>query len=188
MTSGAIFPKLVKFSVPLILSSVLQLLFNAADVIVVGRYAGDNSLAAVGSTSSMVNLLVNFFLGLGIGCNVVAANFLGAGQKNYVNRTVHTTMVLSVIGGILLTLVGIAFSKQILILMASPEDVLPLSTLYLKIFFGGTTATLVYNFGAALLRAKGDTKRPLYILLIAGLCSYQPPVCQLPQVFAKHQI
>lgn len=169
MTSGAIFPKLVKFSVPLILSSVLQLLFNAADVIVVGRYAGDNSLAAVGSTSSMVNLLVNFFLGLGIGCNVVAANFLGAGQKKYVNRTVHTTMVLSVIGGILLTLVGIAFSKQILILMASPEDVLPLSTLYLKIFFGGTTATLVYNFGAALLRAKGDTKRPLYILLIAGL-------------------
>ena len=169
MTTGAIFPKLVKFAVPLILSSVLQLLFNAADIIVVGRYAGDNSLAAVGSTSSMVNLLVNFFIGLGVGCNVVAANFLGAGKKEELNRTVHTTMVLSVIGGILLTLVGISFSRQILILMASPADVLPLSTLYLKVFFGGITATVVYNFGAALLRAKGDTKRPLYILLIAGV-------------------
>ena len=169
MTEGAIFPKLVKFAVPLILSSVLQLLFNAADIVVVGRYAGDNSLAAVGSTSSMVNLLVNFFIGLGVGCNVVAANFLGAGKKEELNRTVHTTMVLSVIGGILLTLIGVAFSRQILILMASPEDVLPLSTLYLKVYFGGITATIVYNFGAAILRAKGDTQRPLYILLIAGV-------------------
>ena len=169
MTEGAIFPKLVKFAVPLILSSVLQLLFNAADIVVVGRYAGDNSLAAVGSTSSMVNLMVNFFIGLGVGCNVVAANFLGAGKKEELNKTVHTTMVLSLIGGLLLTLLGITFSRQILILMASPENVLPLSTLYLKVFFGGITATLVYNFGAALLRAKGDTKRPLYILLIAGL-------------------
>ena len=169
MTEGAIFPKLVKFAVPLILSSVLQLLFNAADIVVVGRYAGDNSLAAVGSTSSMVNLMVNFFIGLGVGCNVVAANFLGAGKKEELNRTVHTTMVLSLIGGVLLTFIGITFSRQILIIMASPEDVLPLSTLYLKVFFGGITATLVYNFGAALLRAKGDTKRPLYILLVAGV-------------------
>ena len=169
ITTGAIFPKLVKFAIPLILSSILQLLFNAADIIVVGRYAGDNSLAAVGSTSSLVNLLVNFFIGLGVGCNVVAANFLGAGKKKELNRTVHTTMVLSLIGGLVLTLVGVLFSRQILVLMASPEDVLPLSTLYLKVFFGGITATVVYNFGAALLRAKGDTKRPLYILLIAGL-------------------
>ena len=169
MTEGAIFPKLVKFAVPLILSSVLQLLFNAADIVVVGRYAGDNSLAAVGSTSSMVNLMVNFFIGLGVGCNVVAANFLGAGKKEELNKTVHTTMVLSLIGGVILTFIGITFSRQILIIMASPEDVLPLSTLYLKVFFGGITATLVYNFGAALLRAKGDTKRPLYILLVAGL-------------------
>ena len=169
MTTGAIFPKLVRFAFPLILSSILQLLFNAADIVVVGRYAGDNSLAAVGSTSSLVNLLVNFFIGLGVGCNVVAANFLGAGKKEELNRTVHTTIVLSVIGGILLTLIGVTFSRQILILMASPADVLPLSTLYLKVFFGGITATIVYNFGAALLRAKGDTKRPLYILLVAGL-------------------
>ena len=169
MTEGAIFPKLVKFAVPLILSSILQLLFNAADIVVVGRYAGDNSLAAVGSTSSMVNLLVNFFIGLGVGCNVVAANFLGAGKKEELNKTVHTTMVLSLIGGVLLTFIGITFSRQILIIMASPEDVLPLSTLYLKVFFGGITATIVYNFGAALLRAKGDTKRPLYILFVAGV-------------------
>ncbi|MCR4821962.1 MAG: MATE family efflux transporter, partial [Treponema sp.] len=169
MTSGAILPKLVKFALPLILSSILQLLFNAADIVVVGRYAGDNSLAAVGSTSSMVNLLVNFFLGLGVGCNVVAANFLGAGKKEELNKTVHTTMVLSLIGGFVLTVVGITFSRQILILMSSPENVLPLSTLYLKVFFAGITATVVYNFGAALLRAKGDTKRPLYILLVAGV-------------------
>ena len=143
MTNGAIFPKLVKFAVPLILSSVLQLLFNAADIVVVGRYAGDNSLAAVGSTSSMVNLLVNFFIGLGVGCNVVAANFLGAGKKEELNKTVHTTMVLSVIGGVLLTVVGIIFSKQILILMSSPKEVLPLSTLYLKVFFGGIIATVI---------------------------------------------
>lgn len=169
MTEGAIFTKLVKFSVPLILSSVLQLLFNAADIVVVGRYAGDNSLAAVGSTSSMVNLLVNFFIGLGVGCNVVAANFLGAGKKEELNKTVHTTMVLSLLGGIFLTIIGISFSRQILIIMASPEEVLPLSTLYLKVFFGGITATIVYNFGAAILRAKGDTKRPLYILLAAGV-------------------
>lgn len=169
MTEGAIFPKLVRFAVPLILSSILQLLFNAADIVVVGRYAGDNSLAAVGSTSSMVNLMVNFFIGLGVGCNVVAANFLGAGKKSELNRTVHMTIILSVAGGLLLTGIGMRFSRQILILMASPEDVLPLSTLYLKVFFGGITATLVYNFGAALLRAKGDTKRPLYILLVAGV-------------------
>ncbi|WP_407425671.1 MATE family efflux transporter [Treponema sp.] len=169
MTEGAVFPKLVKFAVPLILSSILQLLFNAADIVVVGRYAGDNSLAAVGSTSSLVNLLVNFFIGLGVGCNVVAANFLGAGKKDELNKTVHTTIVLSLAGGVLLTFIGVLFSKQILILMGSPEEVLPLSTLYLKIFFGGITATVVYNFGAALLRSKGDTKRPLYILLAAGV-------------------
>ena len=185
MTEGAIFPKLVKFSVPLILSSILQLLFNAADIVVVGRYAGDNSLAAVGSTSSMVNLMVNFFIGLGVGCNVVAANFLGAGKKEELNRTVHTTMVLSVIGGFILTLVGIAFSRQILILMASPEDVLPLSTLYLKVYFGGITATIIYNFGAAILRAKGDTNLNLIFVIplkmdVAGVAY----ATVLSQVFA----
>lgn len=169
MTSGAILPKLLTFSIPLILSSVLQLLFNAADIIVVGRFAGENSLAAVGSTSSLINLLVNLFIGLSVGCNVVAANFLGAGKKEELSRTVHTAMILSVVGGVVLTVLGVCFSRRILILMASPENVLPLSTVYLKIFFGGITASVVYNFGASLLRAKGDTRRPLYILFIAGL-------------------
>ncbi|MBB5226644.1 MATE family efflux transporter [Treponema ruminis] len=169
MTEGAIFPKLVKFSVPLILSSILQLLFTAADIVVLGRYAGDNSLAAVGSTSSMVNLLVNFFIRASVGCSVVAANSLGAGNKEELNRSIHTTMVLSVIAGLILTVVGISLSRRILILMDSPEDVLPLSALYLKIYFSGITATIIYNFGAAMLKAKGDAKRPLYILLVAGI-------------------
>ena len=169
MTTGAIFPKLTRFAIPLILSSVLQLLFNAADIVVVGRFAGDNSLGAVGSTSSLINLLVNTFMGLSIGCNVVCAGFLGAGKKEEVNKTVHTTVLLSFIAGVLLTAMGIVFSRQILVLMGSPEEILVLSTLYLKIYFGGITATVVYNFGSALLRAKGDTKRPLYILSAAGV-------------------
>lgn len=169
MTSGPIFSKLLIFSVPLILSSLLQLLFNAADVIVVGRYVGSNALAAVGSTAPLINLLVNLFVGISVGSNVVAANFFGAENKKEVSRTVHTSYVVSLIGGVLLTIAGVSFSAPILVLMGSPEDVLPLSTLYLKIYFGGITPTIVYNFGSALLRAKGDTKRPLYILFAAGI-------------------
>lgn len=169
MTQGAIFSKLLVFSVPLILSSLLQLLFNAADVIVVGRYVGSNALAAVGSVAPLINLLVNFFVGISVGSNVATATFFGAENKKDVSRTVHTSYVVSLIGGIILTVVGVAFAPKILILMGSPEDVLPLSTLYIKIYFGGITPTIVYNFGSALLRAKGDTKRPLYILLGAGI-------------------
>lgn len=169
MTSGLIFPKLMKFSIPLMFSSILQLLFNAADVIVVGRFAGDNSLAAVGSTNSLVNFLVNTVLGVSIGCNVVAASFLGAGDTRKVNATVHASVLLSFICGAAISVIGVVFSRQVLILMAAPEDVLPLSALYLRIYFCGITASVVYNFGSALLRAKGDTKRPLYILLAAGI-------------------
>ena len=169
MTSGPIFSKLLVFSVPLILSSLLQLLFNAADVIVVGRYVGSNALAAVGSTAPLINLLVNLFIGLTVGSNVVAAGFFGAGDKAGVERTVHTSYFLSAAGGIILTFAGVVFSPQILALMGSPEDVLPLSALYLRIYFGGIIPTVVYNFGSSLLRAKGDTKRPLYILFAAGI-------------------
>lgn len=169
MTNGPIFSKLIKFSVPLIFSSVLQLLFNAADIVVVGRFAGDSSLAAVGSTGSLINLLVNLFMGLGVGANVVAAHYFGAGKKKSVEQTVHTTMLLSIYSGIILTVVGVFGSKYILMLMQAPEDVLNLATIYLQIYFGGITANLIYNFGAALLRAKGDTQRPLYILTIAGI-------------------
>ncbi len=169
LTEGPIFTRLLQFSIPLILSSVLQLLFNAADVVVVGRFAGNNSLAAVGSTGSLINLLVNLFMGLSIGTNVVAANYFGAKRTKELKETVHTSILVSFGCGIVLTVVGVIGSKYILILMQAPYEVLTLATLYLKIYFGGITATMIYNFGSALLRAKGDTKRPLYILFAAGV-------------------
>ena len=169
MTEGPIFSKLLKFSIPLILSSVLQLLFNAADVVVVGRFAGDNSLAAVGSTGSLVNLLINLFMGLSIGTNVVAANYFGARKSNEIKDTVHTAILVSIYSGIFLTVAGVLGVKPILTFMQSPQEVLNLAALYLRIYFGGITATMVYNFGSALLRAKGDTRRPLYILFTAGI-------------------
>ncbi|WP_027727575.1 MATE family efflux transporter [Treponema sp. C6A8] len=169
MTQGSIFNKLIIFSVPLILSGVLQLLFNAADVIVVGRFAGDNSLAAVGSTSSFINLMLNLFIGLSIGSSVVSANYFGAGKIKELQKTVHTSMLLSLYSGIALTVVGVIFARPILHLMQAPEEVLVLAVLYLRIYFAGISATVIYNFGSALLRAKGDTQRPLYILLVAGV-------------------
>ena len=169
MTEGPIFKELVIFSIPLILSSVLQLLFNAADVIVVGRFAGDNSLAAVGSTSSFINLMLNLFLGLSVGASVVSANYFGAGKLNELKNTVHTSILVSFYSGILLTVAGVFLADPIMRAMQSPEEVRVLSVLYLRIYFGGITATLVYNFGSALLRSKGDTQRPLIILFAAGL-------------------
>lgn len=169
MTRGPIFSKLLEFSVPLIFSSILQLFFNAADIIVVGRFAGDTSLAAVGSTSSLINLLVNLFMGLSVGTNVIAANYFGQGNREELQNTVHTSMLLSLISGVILTFTGVIFAKPILYLMQSPQDVLNLSAVYLRIYFGGITASMIYNFGSALLRAQGDTKRPLIILLIAGI-------------------
>lgn len=168
MTEGAIFSKLMSFSVPLIFTGLLQLLFNAADTVVLGRFAGYDSLAAVGATNALVNLLINLFVGLSIGANVVAANYYGSGQKERLSQTLHTAMLLSIYSGIALTIIGIVCAKQILQLMNAPEQVLVLSTLYLQIYFGGIIATMIYNFGAALLRAKGDTKRSLYILFAAG--------------------
>lgn len=169
MTSGPIISKLLIFSLPIIFSGLLQLLFNAADIIVVGQFAGYESLAAVGSTGSLINLLVNLFVGLSVGTNVVAAHFFGANKKKDLHSTVHTAMLLSFYSGIILTLIGIIFAKRILKLMQAPDEVLRLATLYLKIYFGGITPTVIYNFGSALLRAKGDTQRPLYILFIAGI-------------------
>ncbi len=169
MTEGPIFTKLIKFSFPLIFSGLLQLLFNAADIVVVGRFAGDNSLAAVGSTGPLINMLINLFVGISIGANVVAGNYFGRGDKARLERTVHTTMLLSVYSGIILTVAGVLLTGKILVLMQSPEDVLPLASLYLRILFSGVIAATVYNFGGALLRAKGDTKRPLYILCAAGV-------------------
>ena len=169
MTEGPLLSKLLKFSIPLIFSSVLQLLFNAADVVVVGRFAGDNSLAAVGSTGSLINLLVNLFLGLSIGTNVVTARYFGARKFDDLKKTIHTAMLVSVFSGIILTAVGVTFAHGILVLMQAPTEVLELAAVYLQIYFGGITATMIYNFGSAILRAKGDTRRPLYILFLAGV-------------------
>ncbi len=169
MCNGPILGKLLMFAVPLMLSSILQLLFNAADVIVVGRFAGDNSLAAVGSTSSLINLLVNLFMGLSIGSNVMAARFFGAKDEKSLSDTVHTSILVSIISGVILTFIGCIFAPQILKLMQTPPEVLPLAALYLRIYFAGMTANMIYNFGAALLRAMGDTKRPLYYLTLAGV-------------------
>ena len=169
MTKGPVFKELIIFSVPMILSGVLQLLFNAADVIVVGRFAGDNSLAAVGSTSSFINLMLNLFIGLSIGSSVVSANYFGAGKIRELQNTVHTSMLLSVYSGIGLTILGIVFARPILLMMQAPQEVLVLAVLYLRIYFAGISATVIFNFGSALLRAKGDTKRPLYILMVAGV-------------------
>lgn len=169
MTSGAILPKLLSFSLPLILSSMLQLLFNAADVIVVGRFAGENSLAAVGATGALINLMVNLFVGISVGANVVTAHFFGAGRKSEVEQSVHTTVLVSFYSGIILTVVGIVGTRFILQFMQVPPEVFDLASLYLRVYFGGITASMVYNFGSAILRAKGDTKRPMYYLLVAGV-------------------
>ena len=162
MCSGPILSKILLFTLPLMFSSILQLLFNAADIIVVGRFAGDNSLGAVGSTSSLINLLTNFFMGLSVGANVLVARYFGAKQRKDLTETVHTAMMLSVCSGILLTIIGLVGAKQILIWMDSPEELLPLSTLYLRIYFLGMPAMMLYNFGSAIMRATGDTRRPLY--------------------------
>lgn len=169
MTSGPILVKLLSFSIPLIFSSTLQLLFNAADIIVVGRFAGENSLAAVGATGALINLMVNLFVGLSVGTNVVTAHFFGAGKKSAVEQSVHTAVLMSVYSGIILTVVGIIGTRFILQFMKVPVEVLGLAGLYLKVYFGGITASMVYNFGSALLRAKGDTRRPMYYLLFAGI-------------------
>lgn len=151
------------------LSGCLQLLFNAADVIVVGRFAGKESLAAVGSTSSLTNLLINLFIGLSIGTNVVVGHTLGSGDEKGTRDNVHTAVSISILSGLALILIGILFTRPLLVLMGAPDDVLDKAAVYLKIIFIGMPATMVYNFGSAILRATGDTKRPLYFLSAAGI-------------------
>lgn len=169
MCSGPLPGKLLVFTLPLMFSGILQLLFNAADIVVVGKFAGDNALAAVGSNTALISLLTNFFIGLSIGANVLVANFYGARQKRDVYETVHTAMLVSIFSGIILTFIGCLGARQILIWMQTPENILGLATVYLRIYFLGMTASMVYNFGSAILRAVGDTKRPLYYLFTAGV-------------------
>ena len=169
LTSGPMLKKIILFSLPLAASSFLQLLFNAADVVVVGRFVGSAALAAVGSNGALINLLVNLFVGLALGANVVAARCYGAKDDQGVHEAVQTAVTLSLVGGVLMAFVGFFAAHGLLELMSSPEDVIDLATLYLKIYFIGMPMTMLYNFNASLLRAVGDTRRPLVCLAVAGV-------------------
>lgn len=169
MVSGPLFLNIVFYTIPIILTSILQLLFNAADLVVVGQFCGSISVAAVGATGSITNLLVNFFVGLSIGVGVSVAHGLGSREYKMVHNAIHTAMPVALLSGAILTIIGVAFCEDFLRLMGTPENVLPLSTVYMKIYFAGITFTMVYNYCAAILRAAGDTKSPLIFLSIAGV-------------------
>ena len=169
MCHGPLLGKILVIYIPLMLSGILQLLFNAADIIVVGQFAGNESLAAVGSTGALINLIINLFIGLSVGANVLVARYYGANQQAELKEMVQTAIATSVISGILLVFVGFFVAKPALTLMGTPDDVVGQSVLYMRIYFAGMPFMMAYNFGAAVLRAVGDTKRPLYYLLIAGI-------------------
>ena len=169
MIHGPLLGKILLFSIPLMFSGVLQLLFNAADVIIVGQFAGPRSIAAVGSTSSIVNLLISLFIGLSVGVNVLVARFIAINEQKDIYETVHSSILLAIIFGILFAVIGVTSAKGILIAMGSPKDVIHLATTYLQIYFCSMPFVALYNFGAAILRAIGDTKRPLFYLTIAGI-------------------
>lgn len=168
MTRGPIFINIIRFVLPLILTGTLQLLYNAADIIVVSNYGSENALAAVSSTGSLINLIVNVFMGLSIGASVLTAQSFGAGNRKDVSEAVHTSMAIALISGIIVGIFGFFASHKLLEMMDSPASVIDLSALYVKIFFIGAPANMIYNFGAAILRAVGDTKRPLYYLMFSG--------------------
>ncbi|MBO4807970.1 MAG: MATE family efflux transporter [Lachnospiraceae bacterium] len=169
MCNGPILSKLIVFSIPVLLQGILQLLFNAADIVVVGRFAGNTALAAVGATGSLVCLLLNLFWGLATGTNVLVARFYGCGSEKDVKETVSTSLYTAFFGGILLIFVGLFFSRPMLIMMSTPEDVLDQAVLYMQIYFAGMPAQLIFTYFAAVLRAVGDTKRPLYYLTLSGV-------------------
>ncbi len=169
MTKGSLFKNIFIFTIPIIITNLLQLLFNAADIIVVGQYCGSNAVAAVGSNGALVNLLVNIMVGLSVGTGIITAQSIGAKDYKTVEKTVHTAIPTALIVGGILSVVGFFLSGEILKLMDSPEEVLPLATTYLKIYFLGVISSSVYNFGAAILRSAGDTKSPLVFLSIAGI-------------------
>ncbi|MBR1861705.1 MAG: MATE family efflux transporter [Lachnospiraceae bacterium] len=172
MCNGPLLGKMLKFYFPLMASSMLQLVFNAADVIVVGRFAGPEALAAVGSTAALINLLTNLFIGLSVGANVMVARYYGAKKDDELSDMVHTSMLTALISGIILTVVGLLFSAPILRLMGTTKDALPLAVIYMRIYFCGMPFMMVYNFGAAVLRAIGDTRRPMIFLFISGALNF----------------
>ena len=169
MTAGRLLPKLFAFAVPVLLSGVLQLAFNAADLIVVGRFCGETALAAVGSNMALVSLLVNVLMGMGTGASVLAARYFGAKDETRMQETVETTVLVAAVGGVVFAALGVSLSGPLLVLMSTPEEVLPLARLYLRIFFCGLPVQALYNFCSAILRSVGDTRRPLYFMAIAGV-------------------
>lgn len=168
MTNGTIMDKLITFSLPLMLSGILQLMFNAVDIIVVGQFSGSRPLAAVGSTSALINLFTNFFIGISLGTNVLAARFFASGKIKEMSDTVHTSILFAAISGVVMMIVGLLFSRFALELMKTPDEVIDMAALYLKIYFVGVPFFMLYNYGAAVLRAVGDTRRPLVFLVISG--------------------
>lgn len=161
--------KLISFSLPLMLSGILQLLFNAVDIIVVGRFTGSQALAAVGSTTALINIFTNLFIGISLGANVLAARFYASGKEKEMSETVHTSITLALISGLVMALAGVLLARFALNLMGTPNDVIDQSVLYMRIYFLGMPFFMLYNYGAAILRAVGDTKRPLFFLVISGM-------------------
>lgn len=186
LTTGPLVPKIITFTIPLILTGMLQLMFNAADLIVVGRFAenGGEALAAVGGTGPLINLVINLFIGLSVGTSVFVARYIGSGEEEKTHQTVHTSMLVALIGGVICFIVGFFFSRTFLEWMGTIESVLDLSTLYMQIYFVGIPASLIYNFGAAILRASGDTVHPLIFLSIAGVANV---VLNLVMVLCFHR-
>ena len=169
MCNGTIMDKLVSFAIPLMVSGILQLMFNAVDIIVVGRFSGSQALAAVGSTTALINVFTNLFIGVSLGANVLAARFYAAGKAKEMSETVHTSVTLALISGVAMAVVGLVFSRWALEVMGTPADVIDQSTLYMRIYFLGMPFFMLYNYGAAILRAVGDTRRPLLFLVVAGV-------------------
>ena len=169
MCNGTIMDKLISFSIPLMLSGILQLMFNAVDIVVVGRFSGSQALAAVGSTTALINVFTNLFIGISLGANVLAARYYAAGKTKEMSETVHTAIALALVSGVAMAVIGVVFARGALEIMGTPDDVIAKSTLYMRIYCCGMPFFMMYNYGAAILRAVGDTKRPLIFLIVSGV-------------------
>ena len=169
MCNGTIMDKLISFSIPLMLSGILQLMFNAVDIVVVGRFSGSQALAAVGSTTALINVFTNLFIGISLGANVLAARYYATGKTKEMSETVHTAIALALVSGVAMAVIGVVFARGALEIMGTPDDVIAKSTLYMQIYFCGMPFFMMYNYGAAILRAVGDTKRPLIFLIVSGV-------------------
>lgn len=169
MCNGPIFGKMVLFALPIMAMNILQLTFNVTNMVVVGRFSGKDALAAVGATGAIINLIVNLFMGLSVGTSVIVAQDYGAGRLDAVRKSVHTSIAISIIGGILVMVLGLFLCNPLLIMMGTPKEIINLSAVYMRIYFLGLPASMIYNFGAAILRAAGDSRRPMYFLLVSGV-------------------